>query len=197
MDLTKTALTGGAFWTLNRGETFFFDIFGLDGLKGFIIQDGKKVVEKILFGTEQLIRTGNKITLVNRKFNLNACKNLSKKEFDNLSDTTRDFFYFIQSFGNKLKLRDFLNIWMVEDRIQDLSSVTCSIFQIYFYDNLFNPGKRKPNKKTIETLVNELLVLHDQEQQEATINEYVNDCDITIIRLTSARANSYLFIRYG
>lgn len=69
----QTALTGGAFWTLNRGETFFFDIFGLDGLKGFIIQDGKKVVEKILFGTEQLIRTGNKITLVNRKFNLNAC----------------------------------------------------------------------------------------------------------------------------
>ena len=122
---------------------------------------------------------------------------MSKKEFDNLSDTTRDFFYFIQSFGNKLKLRDFLNIWMVEDRIQDLSSVTCSIFQIYFYENLFNPGKRKPNKKTIETLVNELLVLHDQEQQEATINEYVNDCDITIIRLTSARANSYLFIRYG
>ena len=45
----------------------------MDGLKGFIIQDGKKVVEKILFGTEQLIRTGNKITLVNRKFNLNAC----------------------------------------------------------------------------------------------------------------------------
>lgn len=121
---------------------------------------------------------------------------MSKKEFDNLSDTTRDFFYFIQSFGNKVKLRDFLNIWMVEDRIQDLSSITCSIFQIYFYDNLFNPGKRKPNKKTIETLVNELLVLHDQEQQEATINEYVNDCDITIIRLTSARANSYPFIRY-
>ena len=74
MDLTKTALTGGAFWTLNRGETFFFfDTFGVDGLKGFIIQDGKNVVEKILFGTEQLIRTGNKITLVNRKFNLNAC----------------------------------------------------------------------------------------------------------------------------
>ena len=73
MDLTKTALTRRAFWTLNRGETFFFYIFGLDGLKGFIIQDGKKVVEKILFGTEQLIRTGNKITLVNRKFNLNAC----------------------------------------------------------------------------------------------------------------------------
>ena len=58
----------------------------------------------------------------------------------NLSDTARDFFYFIKSFGNKLKLRYFVNIWMVEDRIQDLDTVTCDIFQIYF-DNLFNPDK--------------------------------------------------------
>ena len=44
-----------------------------------MIQEDKKVVEKILFGTEQLIRTDNNITLVNIKFNLNACKNFYKK----------------------------------------------------------------------------------------------------------------------
>ena len=76
--------------------------------------------------------------LVNIKFSLNACKNLSKNEFNNLSDTARDFFYFVQSFGDKLKLRDFVNLWVVEDRIQDLDSVTCGIFQIYFCSNLFN-----------------------------------------------------------
>ena len=65
-----------------------------------------------------------KITLVNIKFNLNACKNLSKKELDSLSDMARDFFYFVQSFGNKLKLRDYVNIWMIEDRVQDFNSVT-------------------------------------------------------------------------
>ena len=31
---------------------------------------------------------------------------------------------------------------MVEDRVQDLDSVICGIFQIYFYDNLFNPNKK-------------------------------------------------------
>ena len=36
----------------------------------------------------------------------------------------RDFFYFVQSFGNKLKVRDYVNIWMIEDRVQDLNSVT-------------------------------------------------------------------------
>ena len=39
-----------------------------------------------------MTRTDDKITLVNIKFNLNACKNLSKKELDNLSNTARDFF---------------------------------------------------------------------------------------------------------
>ena len=55
---------------------------------------------------------------------------------------------------------------MVEDRIQDLDTVTCGIFQIYFYDNLFNPDKHskiqnkaKLNKKAIETLLNKLFVL--------------------------------------
>ena len=67
----------------------------MDGLKSFIIQGDKKVIEKILFGTQQLTRTDNKITLVNMKFNLNACKNFSKNELDNLSDTARNFFYLI------------------------------------------------------------------------------------------------------
>ena len=134
-----------------KTDIFFFHSFGVDGLKSFIIQDDKKVIKKILFGTEQLTRTDNKIILVNIKFNLNACKNLSKKELDNLSDTAHDFFYFVQSFGNKLKLCDPVNIWMVEDRVQDVNSVTCGIFQIYFYDNLFNPDQNRKiqNKKPL------------------------------------------------
>ena len=46
---------------------------------------------------------------------------------------------------------------MVEDRVQDLNSVICSIFQLYFYNSLFNPNEnskiqdqRRLNKKTIE-----------------------------------------------
>ena len=137
------------------------------------------MAEKILFGTVQLTWRDNKITLVNITFNLNACKNLSKKELDNLSDIARNFFYFIRSFGNKLKLGDFVNILMIEAKIQDLDSVTCGIFQIYFYDNLLNPdqnskiqNKTNLNKKTKETLLNELFVLNDQEQKETTINKY-------------------------
>ena len=72
------------------------------------------------------------IILFNIRLNLNACKNLSKRELDALSNPTAIFFHFIQAFGNKLKLRDFVNIWMGEDRVQDFNSVICGIFQQYF-----------------------------------------------------------------
>ena len=42
-----------------------------------------------------MTRADGKITLVNIKFNLNACKKLSKEELDALSDTGTSFFHFI------------------------------------------------------------------------------------------------------
>ena len=86
----------------SRADLFIIDSFSEDGLKSFIIQDDKKEIEKILFGTEQLTKTDNKITLVNIKFSLNNCKNLTKNELDNLSDTACDFFYIVKSFGISL-----------------------------------------------------------------------------------------------
>ena len=110
----------------------------------------KRLLKKILFGTERLTITDGKITLVNVKFSLNACKNLNKNELANLSDTARDFFIFVQSFGNKLKLRDFVNLSVVEDCIQDLDTVTCRIFQIYFYNNVFSPDKNSKIQSKIK-----------------------------------------------
>ena len=117
-----------------------------------------------------MTRTNRKITLCNIWFNLNTYKKLSAKELDALNDTASNFFHFVQAFGNMLKLCNFVNIWMVKDRIQNLDSVTCIIFQLYFYNNLFNPNENskiqeKPrlNERTIETLLIKLFVLDDQE----------------------------------
>ena len=74
---------------------------------------------------------------------------------------------------------------MIEERIQDLDTVSCGIFQIYFYDNLFNSdqnskiqNKKSLNKKTVETLLNEPFVLNDQEQNEAIINKHADKRNI-------------------
>ena len=47
-----------------------------------------------------------KITLCKIKFNLGACKQLSKEEIDSLSDTVRDFL-FCSSVWNKAKTKKF------------------------------------------------------------------------------------------
>ena len=98
-------------------DIFSFASFGLHGLKHFIIQYNRQVLKKTLFGMEKMARTDNKISLCNIRFNLNACKNISVEEINALSDTASNFFPFIQAFGNKLTLRSFVNIWMVEDKV--------------------------------------------------------------------------------
>ena len=74
---------------------------------------------------------------------------------------------------------------MVEDRVQHLDSSSCGIFQLCFYENLFNPDenskiqdKTKLNKKTIETLLNELFVLDNQDKNDQTIRQYAQDIGI-------------------
>ena len=118
-------------------------------------------------------RSDKKITLFKIKFNLGPCKNLRKKEIDSLSETAANFFYFVQTFGIKLKLRGFVNIWMVEDQIQDLDSAACRIFQICFYESLLNPkidssiqNDTKLKKNTVEKLLNELFSLEQNENEQ-------------------------------
>ena len=75
---------------------------------------------------------------------------------------------------------------MIEDRIQDLNSSTCGIFQLHFYENLFNPDKNskiqnenKLKKSTVEMLLNELYSLDDKEN-EIKMEEYADEIDVKI-----------------
>ena len=168
-------------------DILLFNSFGLDGLKHFIVQEDKKVIAKVLFGTEKMTRSDNKITLCKIEFNLNVCKKLSKTELDSLSDTAPNFFHFIQAFGNKFKLRNFVNIRTVEDRVQDWNSSTCGIFQLYFYDNLFIPDEKSKiqnnnrlNKKTTETLLNELIALDNKNEKKKKMEQYAQDVGVDV-----------------
>ena len=150
---------GGRQWSILdielKTDLFFFDSFGLDGLKHFIVQDDKSIVEHILLGIGKMDRADNKITLCKIRFNLGAYATLSQDEVDFLSDKARNLFRFIQAFGIKLKLRNFVSIWMVEDRLQDLDSSTCGIFQLYFNDNCSTLTKTE-RYKTIPKLTEKL-----------------------------------------
>ena len=75
---------------------------------------------------------------------------------------------------------------MVKGPIQSLDMVTCCIFQIYFYNDFFNPdvdskiqNNKKLTEKTIETLLNVLFVL-DQDKNKKTKEQYAQKQNITI-----------------
>ena len=79
---------------------------------------------------------------------------------------------------------------MVQNRIQNLNSVTCGIFQLYFYNNLFNPNenskiqdKARLNKRTIDTLLNELFLLDNQDKNEELMRQYATDISMTYYSL--------------
>ena len=76
---------------------------------------------------------------------------------------------------------------MVEDRVQDLNSSTCGIFQLYFYDNLFNPnenskiqGNTKFTKRTIETLLYELFPLDNKNSNKQKREQYTTEIGVKI-----------------
>ena len=76
---------------------------------------------------------------------------------------------------------------MVEDRVQDLNSSTCDVLQLYFYNNLFNPDENSKiqsnnrlNKKTIETLLNELFAMDNQNKNEKNMEQYAQDIGIDV-----------------
>ena len=65
-----------------------------------------------------------------------------------------------------------MNIVIVENNLQELSSTTCGIFQLYFYKNLFDPSiqstileHKNLNTTTIQILLNEIFTSKTHENE--------------------------------
>ena len=79
----------------------------------------------------------------------------------------------------KLKKRQCLNILILKNQIQDLTSPNCGQFQLYFYKNLFDPHEKSKiishrtlNKSTLETIINEIFPSDIKENEYIVKNFY-------------------------
>ena len=81
-----------------KTDIFFFDSYGLGGLKHFIVQDDKEIIDKILIGIDKIDRTDDKIALCKIKFSLSVCKELTEDEILSLSETARHFTTLLQKY---------------------------------------------------------------------------------------------------
>ena len=87
---------------------------------------------------------------------------MSQKTKDHLADTAQNFFHLLEQFA-KLKKTRCINLLILENTIQNLTTSTCGLFQLYLYKNLFDPDEKskilnyqRMTKNTLETRINEI-----------------------------------------
>ena len=109
-------------------ELFFFDSYGIEGMKHFVVRDDKKIARKVLKGIETIDQKDKKLTLCKLKISMNAYERLKENETKKLSESAQDLFHLILSFGKNEQFTNFVTVWMLEDPIKMPRTVTCGPF---------------------------------------------------------------------
>ena len=186
MNTDRSDRAGTHWWSFldlhQKKEIFLFDSFGFEGFKKFIIDNDRKVLNKVLFGLNKFQKSDHKITLISVKFSMSDYEKI--KDTKQLKTTTQDLLHLMYEFGKLHNIEDEITVFSLDDQLQKIDTDTCGIFQIYFYYNLFNPFsdssiiKHKVlTKHTIENLLNEIFSLN-QEQNEKVIEQFAQQNNI-------------------
>ena len=155
-----------------KNNLFLFDSLGLDGFKIFIVNNDERVINELLFNFKRCESQGkDKLKLCSMKFCPETWQKLPQKVRSQLTETAQNFFHLLEQFA-KLKKTRCMNIIILENKIQNLLSGDCGPFQFYFYRNLFDPFEKSAiiehktwNKKTLETILNEIFFTEINENQ--------------------------------
>ena len=186
MNTDRSDRAGTHWWSFldlhPKKEIFLFDSFGFEGFKKFIIDNDKKVLNKVLFGLHKFKKSDQKITLISLRFSMSEYEKI--KNTKQLKTTTQDLLHLMYEFGRLHNLDDDITVFCVDDQLQRIDTDTCGIFQIYFYYNLFNPLSESQvikhkllTKQTIESLLNEVFTLN-QQQNERVIQQFAQQNNI-------------------
>ena len=184
MNTDRSDQEGTHWWSFlemsSKEQIFLFDSYGYVGLKEFITDNDRQMIHEFFYGLEKVNKNDKKINLTYVQFDANNFVNTDRSQ---MTKTAQDFFHTLFEF-EKVHNRKVVNVYMVDDCLQDLKSDTCGIFQLHFYTNLFLPqanGKIINNKrltmKTISTLLNEIFVL-DINENERRVEEFAREMDI-------------------
>ena len=180
MNTDRSDRAGTHWWSFldlhQKKEIFLFDSFGFEGFKKFIIDNDRKVLNKVLFGLNKFQKSDRKITLISVKFSMSEYEKI--KDTKQLKTTTQDLLHLMYEFGKLHNIKDEITVFSLDEQLQKIETDTCGIFQIYFYYNLFNPfvdssvvKDKVISKHTIQKLLNEIFSLN-QERDEKVVKQF-------------------------
>ena len=116
-----------------------------------------------------------------------------------LTTTAQDFFHTLNEFSKVHKLKK-VDVYMVDDVLQQLDTDTCGIFQLYFYTNLFLPNckskilsSKKLTMQTIITLLTELFVL-DRAENERRVENFAEQLNANNYQLRCFEVSKLIYL---
>ena len=137
-----------------KSNLFLFDSFGLEDFKVFIVNNDQQIINALLYNFRKCeSKPTQKLQLCVMKFCVETWQKMTQKRKDQLTETAQFFFHLLEQFA-KLKKTQCMNLLILENTIQELTSVTCGQFQLYFYKNLFDPDDQSKilnNQKLTKT----------------------------------------------
>ena len=186
MNTDRSDRNGTHWWSFldlhQKKEIFLFDSFGFEGLKKFIIDNDRKLLNKVLFNLNRFKQNDRKITLISITFSMQEYEKI--KDLKQLKTTTQDLLHLMYEFGKLHNIENEVTVFSLDDQLQKIETDTCGIFQLYFYYNLFNPFNKSSivqdnviSKRTIEKLLNEIFSLN-KEQNENIVTQFALENNI-------------------
>lgn len=125
-----------------RNSLFLFDSLGLDGFKIFVVNNQEKVINDLLYNFKRCESQSKvKLTLCSMKFCVEKWRQMPQKIKSQLTETAQNFFNLLEQFA-KLKQTRCMNIIILENRVQNLLTVTVDIFNFTFIKTYLIPMKK-------------------------------------------------------
>ena len=118
---------------------------------------------KLLYSVNKFNKNDEKINLINLKFSEYEYDRIKRKGvLSKLTDAAKDLFHLLSKFSKYHNVKE-MTLYSIDGQLQQTTSDTCGIFQLYFYKNLFDPLEdsqiiehEKLTKQTIEKILNEI-----------------------------------------
>ena len=116
MNTDRSDRAGTHWWSFldlhPKKEIFLFDSFGFEGLKKFIIDNDKKLLNKVLFNLNNFKKSDRKITLISLKFSMREYEKISNKQ---LKTTTQDLLHLMYEFRKLHNIQDEITVFSLDD----------------------------------------------------------------------------------
>ena len=115
MNTDRAGKQGTHWWSFleisSKNQIFLFDSYGFLGLKEFIIDNNRKIIDKFFHGLSKMNKKDSAINLTHVDFVPPAYEKINKNK---LTTTAQDFFHTLNEFSKVHKLKN-IDVYMVDD----------------------------------------------------------------------------------